>query len=159
MPVVRAPLEVRGNEILRQRQNLGGATIRGFEAESRYRLDDQWSFRGAYLFSDATDDQSFRLPQVARQQGTLGLVYEGPFLVTADLRMIGEAFDDDLNQLSLAAYQIVDLSLRVPVSETVDAYFALENLFDEAYVVGRTPEDTLGTPRIAHGGVHFRLGR
>jgi len=144
--------------IQRQRQNLGSATIGGFEAATTYRFADAWRVRGSYLFSNAiNDDTDLRLPQVARHQGNVGLGYEGPFQATVDLRLVSDAFEDDLNDFVLPSYGILDLSLRVPLSPKLNAYFAVENLLNETYVVRTEPLDVLGTPRIAHGGIEIRL--
>jgi len=149
--------------ITRQRQNIGPATIKGFEAEATARLGpgaSHWQIHGAYLYSNArVDDTGLRLPQVPLHQGYLGLEYDGWANVLVGARFISEQFDDDLNTLPLAGFAVVDVSLRRGLSRHLDFYFSVENLFDEAYPVGRTPIETLGTPRLVHAGLSFRLSR
>jgi outer membrane receptor protein involved in Fe transport len=146
--------------ITRQRQNIGSATIQGFEAEAIYRLGSGWSARGAYLFSDAVVDQTgLDIPQSPKNQGTVGVGYDGRIQLVVDIRLVGDAYDDDLNQLLLPAFNLLDLSLRVPLTSSVAAYFAVENVADEEYVVRLTPIENLGAPRVAHGGIEVRLFR
>ena len=115
--------------------------------------------RGSYLFSDAVyDDTGVRMPQSPKNQGLLGAAYNGRFQLTADFRLVGEAIDD-ATQLPLAAFNLLDFSLRVPLTNKVDAYFAVENLADTEYVVRYTPIENLGAPRVAHGGIEVRLFR
>ena len=146
--------------IRRQRQNLGSATINGLEVEASYVFANEWSLRGGYLLSDSTnDDNGLVLPQASKHQGNVGIGYDGSFQFTADLRLVGDAFDDDLNHRKLPHYSLFDISLRVPVSPKFAVYFAIENLLNEDYVVNTDPLDRLGTPRFAHGGVELRLFR
>ena len=146
--------------IRRQRQNLGSATISGLEVEASYAFANEWSFRSSYLLSDSrNDDSSLMLPQVSKHQGSVGMGYDGSFQFTAELRLVGNAFDDDLNQRELPRYALFDLSLRVPVSPKFAVYVSIENLFNEEYVVRTEPIDRLGTPRFAHGGIELRLFR
>jgi len=144
--------------VQRQRQNLGSATIAGFEASAHYSFASDWTARAGYLFSDAVnDDSDLRLPQVAQHQGNIGIGYRGPVVINADLRFVGDAFEDDLNDFLLPKYAILDFSVRVPIAPKVGLYFAVENAFDEAYVVRTAPLDILGTPRMVHGGVELQL--
>ncbi|HXV65485.1 MAG TPA: TonB-dependent receptor [Vicinamibacteria bacterium] len=159
-PVANVTLGIANGQILRQRQNLGSATIQGLEAEVSYRVADPWQIRGAYLFSDAVvDETGLAIPQVPRHQATFGVFYDGPFQFTADVRVTGEAWDDDRNELLLPAYGVLDLSTRIPLSRRLDLYVAVENVTDTEYVVRLTPLENLGTPRLVHGGIEIRLFR
>ncbi len=159
-PVANVTISSTPALITRQRQNLGSATIQGFEAEVVQQLAAGWSVRGAYIFSDAVvDDTNLDIPQSPRNQGVLGVGYDGRIQVTVDFRLVGDAYDDDLNQLLLPAFNLLDLSLRVPLSKKVEAYFAIENVADTEYVVRLTPIENLGAPRVAHGGIEVRLFR
>ena len=160
-PVANVTISTTPALITRQRQNLGSATIQGFEAEAIRKLGAGWSVRGAYLFSDAVvDDTGLGIPQSPRNQGVVGAGYDGRrFQLTVDFRLVGDAYDDDLNQFLLPAFNLLDFSLRVPLSHQIDAYFAVENVADTDYVVRLTPIENLGAPRVAHGGIEVRLFR
>lgn len=156
--VTNATISVTPQLILRQRQNLGSAVIRGLEAEVRALLGSVWSVWGTYLYSDAeVAETGFRLPQVPRHQGSAGLDYNGPVRVSAYARWAGEQFEDDLNQLDLERYFLLGLNLSRPVSERIELFLAADNLLDRAYAIGRTPIPRLGSPRILQGGLQFRL--
>jgi outer membrane receptor protein involved in Fe transport len=159
-PVANVTISSTPALITRQRQNLGSATIQGFEAEAIQQIGDGWSVRGAYLFADAiVDDTGLQIPQSPRNQGMVGMGYDGRIQFTVDFRIVGDAYDDDLNQLLLPAFNLLDVSLRVPLTPQVAGYFAIENVADEEYVVRLTPIENLGAPRVAHGGIEVRLFR
>jgi outer membrane receptor protein involved in Fe transport len=104
------------------------------------------------------DDTGVRMPQSPKNQGVVGAGYLGRFQLTVDFRLVGEAIDDATQQ-PLTAFNLLDFSLRVPLSNRVDVYFAVENAADEDYVVRYTPVANLGAPRVAHGGIEVRLFR
>jgi outer membrane receptor protein involved in Fe transport len=149
--------------IVRQRQNIGRARIRGAEVELVARLgraDRAIELRAAYLYSDAVDETSGRrLPQVPRHQGHLGVSLEGPVDVEVSTRLVGDQFEDDLNRLLLERFATVDLRVSRRLRRGLEAFVAVENLFDARFAVGRTPIETLGTPRLVHGGIRVTLGR
>ncbi len=152
------------NLILRQRQNAGEATIKGVELEGRFRFAESWQTTLGYLYSDAVfDDTERRIPQTARHQGILGLDYNGLFRLRAEVRWVGRQFDDDLNELSLERFGVVDINASKNVTPSVDLFVQVQNLFDNAYSTrAQRRADgtlllTLGTPRLLHGGIRWRL--
>jgi outer membrane receptor protein involved in Fe transport len=154
-----------GIQILRQRQNLDSATIKGGEAEINYLVADEWRLIGSYLYSDAVnDDTGLQLPQVSKHQGTAAVEYSGRFNLRVDARMVGDAFENDLNdpEQVLESFGVVDVMFRQPVSDRFDVFLGVENLFNEEYAVGFFVGtdgfiDRLGQPRMIHGGIRFRL--
>ena len=158
-PVSNVTVSVSPQLILRQRQNLGSGTIKGGEAEVVRRLASRWALRASYLYSQAVVDETGRLfPQVPRHQGLVGIEYLGPIQFRADGRFLSRQFEDDLNQLPLAGYGVLDLHVRKPLGEQLELFLSVENLFERKYAVGRLPIERLGTPRLIHGGVRLRLG-
>lgn len=159
-PVANVTLSVTPALVLRQRQNLGRARIHGLELQASADLTETWKLNLAYLFSDAAVRPSgLRLPQVARHQASLELAYTGPVTVGLEGRWVGGQFEDDQNLLTLDPFSVFNVILRRPLTDRTDLFFAVENLFDRKYAVGRTPLPTLGTPRIFQAGVHFRLAK
>jgi hypothetical protein len=57
----------------------------------------------------------------------------------------------------LPEYVIVDGLLSRPVSKRIRLFLAVENIFGTEYVVGRTPVEQLGAPRLVHGGLMFNF--
>jgi outer membrane receptor protein involved in Fe transport len=156
-PVGNVTLSTSPTAIVRQRQNIGRATIRGLEAELTARRGRHWRTRAAWLLSDTrVRETGLRIPQVPRHQASLSLGWEGPLHVVADGRYVGPQFDDDRNTLRLGGFVVFDASLRRPVGERFELFVSVENLLDRRYAVGRTPLQTLGTPRLAHAGFRFQ---
>jgi outer membrane receptor protein involved in Fe transport len=56
----------------------------------------------------------------------------------------------------LPGYAMVDLTAARSVTRNVEVFFGVQNLFDEEYIVGTLPT-TIGSPRLAHGGVRIRF--
>ena len=157
-PVANVTLSVSPTLILRQRQNLGSATVKGVEAEISYRWADSWDVWAAYLYSNAgVDDTGLRVPQVPLNQGSAGIGYRGPVQFSVEARFAGEQFEDDRNELALEGFAVVDVWIRRDLTEQVGLFVGVENLFDRIYPVGRTPIETIGTPRLVHGGVQVQL--
>jgi iron complex outermembrane receptor protein len=158
-PVANVTVEVTHEGIFRQRQNLGSADFRGVEMETLFRLSRSWIARGAYLLSrPLIMETGLLVPQVPRHQSNLGLGYFGPIEANAAIRLISNQFEDDLNQLPLKGFGVLDLSFRAPLSDRLYFQLAIENVFDSEYAVARTPVEKLGTPRLIHGGLVFDLG-
>ena len=159
-PVSNVTLSVSPDRISRQRRNAGRARIRGLELEANLQGGRHWEVQAAYLYSHAVfRETGLHLPQVPFQQGSLALQYKGPVMVTAEGRWVASQFEDDRNQLELGRYAVLDLLLLRSVSERFDLFFAIENVLDRQYPVGRTPIESLGTPRLLHGGLHFKFSR
>jgi outer membrane receptor protein involved in Fe transport len=70
-------------------------------------------------------------------------------------RASSEQFDDDLNQFRLEPYAQVDLYASRRVSERVEVYAALENVFNSRYSIGRTPVRTVNSPVNGRVGIRF----
>jgi outer membrane receptor protein involved in Fe transport len=143
--------------ITRQRKNLDRVNADGLEAELRLRPLPRWELQASYLYTDSRVERTgLRVPQVPLNQGSLGITFAGPVAVLLQGRWAGRQFDDDLNQLPLRGYLVADLSLRRPLGDRITVFLSAENLFDEKVVTGRTPLETLGSPRLVQLGVTVR---
>jgi outer membrane cobalamin receptor len=168
-PIANFTLSVTPALITRERRNLGRIRSRGIEAESEFNIARHWRLSAGYLFADATVRQAPQdarlvglwLPQVARHQFTLQTTYTHPRYVTAavQFRALGKQFDDDQNLLPLGSFAVLDLMVARPLLRWLDAFVAVQNLLDERFVVGRTPLETLGMPRLVRGGLRLRWER
>lgn len=151
--------------ITRERQNTDTVRASGTELEADYRPVEGLTISGfaaltASHFHKTPAQpvlQGNRVPQVPVYQVGCGLTYVSHRGLTAStqLRIVGAQFDDDLNQFALRAYAVVDGSASKELRRGVQAFLAVENLFDTDYDVGRTPIRTVGWPRTVRGG--FRL--
>lgn len=150
--------------ITRQRQNLGRTRTDGLEIDASWR-EAAWSMSAGYLFSNARvrsfpaapELEGLRLPQVPRSQISLqGAFDSGTYgQLALQARWVGQQFDDDQNQLALRSFVSVDANFSLPVGPGLRLYLAGENVFDRRYDVGRTPQLTLGPPRIVRLGVQW----
>ncbi len=166
-PVSNFTLTVTPALITRERRNLGRTRSRGVEAEADFNISSYWRISAGYLFADATFRRApqdaglegLRIPQVARHQFTMQTVYAHPRYLTAAMqfRASGRQFDDDQNRLPLGGFAVIDVMVARPIYRNFEAFVAAQNLLDERYAVGRTPIETLGTPRMVRGGVRFRF--
>lgn len=168
-PVANFTLSVTPALITRERRNLGRTRSRGLEAEAEFTPAKHWQITAGYLLVDATVRRAPQnrtleglwVPQVARHQFTLQTAYSHPRFATATLqfRAVGKQFDDDLNQFPLGSFAVVDATVARPLGHGIEAFLAVQNLFNERFVVGRTPLETLGMPRLIRGGLRLRFER
>ncbi len=168
-PITNFTLSVTPALITRERRNLGRTRSRGVETEADFNVSTYWRISAGYLFADAVvrrapQDLTLEglwIPQVPRHQFTLQTVYSNPRYLTAAMqfRASGKQFDDDQNRLPLGGFAVFDVTVARPLARYVEAFVAVQNLFDERYAVGRTPLETLGMPRMVRGGVRFRFER
>jgi outer membrane receptor protein involved in Fe transport len=75
------------------------------------------------------------------------------------VRAVGRQFEDDRNELPLAAFAVVDVLASWRLGRSAEAFAAVENVLDERYDVGFTPVATIGPPRLVRAGLRLRLGR
>jgi len=158
-----------GITICRQKQNLGAARIQGVEASLDWRLARTWILAADYAFIDATvtsapgNDQLIgkRLAQNPLYRAAAGVSYDEPsrFTVGAQVRVLGQQYEDDLNSLPLHEAVLLDAFATWHASRTVDLFLAVNNVLDKTYLVGRAGVDTIGQPFFVHGGLRVQPGR
>jgi outer membrane receptor protein involved in Fe transport len=170
-PIANVTLDANSNPVQRQRQNLGRTRSRGVELDALARLTTTIELSGGYQFVDAVV-RSFpadptnnpplvglELPQIPRHQFTLQARYYNPsgFTLSVQGRFAGSQFEDDLNTAPLGRYFTVDLLVGRSLGHGVEAFAAVENLFNQQYEVGRNPTPTLGPPFLGRVGLRFNL--
>ncbi len=161
-PVASVTLSSTPKLITRQRQNLGRTLSQGVEADAEWH-SSQFEIRAGYQFVNAAV-QSFpanrlleglEVPQVAPHQFSFQTLYRAPHRWTFAVqgRASNRQFDDDLNQFPLDAYFQMDAYASKRVSSRVEAFTAVENIFNSRAVVARTPNINLGSPILARAGI------
>ena len=146
--------------ITRQRDN-GDARTVGSELELEVRATRGVSLTTAWAFNDATftsgELDGRRVPQVPRASGSFGIrAAAGAFAAAANVRLIGEQFDDDRNDFVLGRGSLVDARAGWRWTSRVELFAAVENGFDEELDTGRTPIRTVGGPRLWRAGITLR---
>ncbi len=152
----------------RQRQNLGKARIQGIEADAAWPFARHWSANAAYTYADTrvTDAPGQpqlvgkELPQAPKHVATGSLAFDDPRLVTASaqLRYLGQQYENDVNTQPLGKALLVDLFAAWHATRRIDVFLAVENVLDKTYYVGRAGLDTVGQPRFVHGGLRIQAG-
>jgi outer membrane cobalamin receptor len=153
--ITNVTLSSTATTITRQRQNTGDSESRGFEISIDRRWHD-WRGEASYLYADSRYGTGFRIPQVAKSQGSVGGSYErGRLLASLSLRGVSSQFDDDLNQFRLPGFVTVQASIRERLIKNVSASLEVENLLDRLYYTGYTPNPTIGAPRLIRVGIRW----
>jgi len=173
-PVSNVTLSTVGANVTQQRQNLGRTHIDGIQSDVEYRLGSFVRVSAGYLHDHATVEEFAAnpalvgkfLPQVPRNRGSLHVAYAAPKYATValGLQFVGRQFDDDLNvrtvpgetEPGLPGYTVADLMLSRSVGPNLEAFFGVQNLFDQQLIVGTLPT-TIGAPRLVNGGVRVRF--
>jgi outer membrane receptor protein involved in Fe transport len=150
-----------------ERLNLGRVDTNGVQLGATWRQSDAWSVDLSVLEEEATVASApvapelvgLSLPEVPRWNASLGLTWHPMknLFLTARVRRTGAQFDDDLNQLPLAAATVLDASARVLLSKHAEAFVSVENLGNSQV---ETAHSALGVfniapPRMAGAGARL----
>jgi outer membrane receptor protein involved in Fe transport len=153
--------------ITRERQNTDEVKSSGVEVEGDLRPHPRitLSLFGAFTSAHFAETpaqpvlEGNRIPQVPTYHIGAGVIAETPRVGTLSMqaRFVGDQFEDDLNQLTLENYVVVDVSATRPVTKGLQFFLGVENLFDVEYDVGRTPVRSIGWPRTVRAGLRLFL--
>ncbi len=149
--------------ITKMRANADKMRTAGVELEADVRLSPSWSA----AFTSGIGDAKFKgdtslngndVPQVPSYNVGVSTRYSrNAWQASAQLRVTGPQFEDDLNVYELRRATVFDVFGSRNVGRRLAAFVAVENVFDNHYDVGRTPILTTGLPRTARAGVKFLL--
>jgi outer membrane receptor protein involved in Fe transport len=165
-PISNVTLSVTPSLITRQRQNLGTNRSRGFALSADSRITRGLTLSAGYEFADSTvlhfpadpTLEGLRIPQVARHSFSTQLNFVGPGLTFAlQGRAVGKEYEDDRNQLGLDPYFVLNAYLARQLGDHVQAFAAVENVFNSRYATGRTPIEALGPPVLLRFGLRFEF--
>jgi vitamin B12 transporter len=138
-------------------ENLRLTRAEGVEFTLGLKPVDRLSVVGQYSFVDTKDRETGNeLARRPRHSVSALVDYAWPFGLStgATITHIGDRFDNAANTTRVDGYALVDLRASFPVTERIEVYGRVENLFDERYEVVAT----YGTPgRAAFGGVRIKL--
>ena len=132
--------------------NIDEVESTGLELSGALALSDTLSLSLDYAYIDAEDGDGNALPRLPEHSGDLTLSYApaGPFSGTVLMRYNGSETNTDTTTLD--SWLRVDVTGRYALSERVEVYGRIENLFDEDYqqILG------YGTPGLS-GSLGIRL--
>lgn len=154
----------------RQRRNLGRTEVVGIETGVGVDLGRGFGASAAYLWShgevasapEAPSLDGNRLPQVPRHQGTIALDYDAgeAWRAALEVRIVGQAWDDDANTRSLDRFATVDLFVARKIGRGFEVFAAGENLLDATVQTGRSADGvvSIGAPRLVRAGLRYAFG-
>jgi len=116
--------------------NIARARAQGVEVEAGVEVREGLRLAGVYALVDTEDRATGRdLARRPRHAATLWADWTGPAGVTlgADLRLVSESFDDAANAVRIDGYELLDLRASVPLTDGVELFGRIENVFDADY--------------------------
>ena len=126
--------------------NVGSARAQGFEVELGAAITPTLRAGAAYSYVEATDrtpggaNNGNDLARRPRHAITASLDWisptDGPlhgFALGADIRMVGNSYDNASNFTRLKGYELVTVRASVPLTDHVEIYGRVENLADVRY--------------------------
>jgi len=154
-------------QITRERRNSDEIRAIGAEFEGEFRVSPTVTINGQVTLTNSEFRGSVAtpaiegntVPQVPGWGMATGITWADPDLLTinAQLRASDDAYDDDLNTLVLERYAVVDLFFGRSLVRQLNAFFAVENVFDKEFDTARTPVRSIGWPRTFRAGVRVFL--
>lgn len=137
--------------------NVGRARAKGVELGMQVTNWQGFDVNLAYTYLDATNEiTGARLARRPKSNlyASIDKAWELGLKLGADLRVGGGRYDDTTNTRYVGGNVVVGLRGAFAVTENVEVYGRIENLFDEHYEVVRS----YGTPgRSAYAGVRVRM--
>ncbi len=137
--------------------NVARALSQGVELQGSAALAPGLTVSGNYTYTDAQDRSTGKdLARRPRHTANATVSYQWPIKLSTAvaIRYASRSFDDAANTVALHGYTLVDLRASFPVTEKIEIYGRIENLFDEHYEVA-LHYGTLG--RGAFVGVRARF--
>lgn len=149
-----------------QRLNLDEVRVAGAELAATWHPAETMTVTAGYLYDDTDVLRASvapalvgrQLAEVPRGTATLGASWAAchSITLTPRVRWIGSQFDDDQNQLRLAAAVVADLGAELRLTRQVSLFLTVENLGNARVETARSSTGVVnvGTPRLATGSVH-----
>jgi vitamin B12 transporter len=137
--------------------NVRRTRAEGFELEGAAALGERVRVRAAYTWLKAINRAAGTdLARRPRHALTTSLDWRSPLAdlaLGADLRLVGDSFDDGGNFTRLDGYAVTTLRASLPLGDHLEAFGRIENLFDAKYQVA-AGYGTYG--RSAYGGIRVK---
>ncbi len=117
--------------------NIGRTRAQGFELEGKAQIDARVTVRAAYTYLDATNRATgkdlARRPRHALSASADWLTPFHDLTLGADLRLVGDSFDDRGNFTAIDGHALVTLRASLPLGEHFELYGRVENVADAQY--------------------------
>ncbi|WP_082992452.1 TonB-dependent siderophore receptor [Erythrobacter sp. QSSC1-22B] len=116
--------------------NIAEARAQGLEVELGADIAPALRVAGVYSLLDAENRLSGNdLARRPRHSATLFADWQTPVgaVIGADLRLVGDSFDNAANSVRLEGYEVFDLRASFPLTGALEVFGRVENVFDEEY--------------------------
>lgn len=144
-----------------QSENIDRVSTQGLELELRLRPTARVDIQASYTLTDAVNRSigaNFGKRLALRPEHVTSLTADWSTLwgpsVGASLLLVGDSFDNASNSVRLDGYALVELRAAVPLTDGVELFGRIENLFDTQYETVAS-YGTYG--RSAYAGVRGRF--
>ena len=146
-----------------QRRNVPGLLSTGIESEVEWHPSMMWTVGGGYAFTPTRviapgqPVDGNRAIRSARHTVNTSVAFDAPrwLSVAVEGRHVGPRYDDDLNDVQLDGFWLVNVRLNRAIGHGLTAHLKVENLLDEDFVIARTRAGLadMGAPRWITAGV------
>ena len=137
--------------------NVSRARAEGIELEGGAQVTERFKVQASYTYLTATNRLTGKdLARRPRQLASVSADWTTPLhdlKLGADLRMVGDSFDDRGNFTALDGYGLLTLRASVPLGDHLELYGRVENVTDAAY---QTVSGYGTYGRSAYGGVRVK---
>lgn len=144
-----------------QSENIQRVKAEGVELELNVKPTRNLELAANYSFVDSRDKSvgtTFNnlVARRPRNQANVSIDWTSPVKLKlgASLRMVGDSFDDNANSVRLDGYELASVRASYPLTDNLELYGRVENLFDTDYEVAKGYA-VLG--RAAYAGVRLKL--
>lgn len=137
--------------------NVARARAEGLETSLTLRPVEALIFQAGYSWIDSKNlATGLQLARRPRHSVNASIDYRWPFKLQtgASITHVGDSFDNASNSRRLDGYVVADLRASYPISEHIELYGRIENLFNEQY---ETAYRYGSQPRAAYAGVRLSL--
>ncbi len=138
--------------------NVSRTRAEGIELEGSVQLSDRFAVQGAYTHLAATDRGSGK--DLARRPGNVVSISAdwttplNELKLGADLRMVGDSFDDRGNLTALDGFGLLTLRAAMPLNAQIELYGRIENVTNQRY---ETAAAYGSYGRSAYAGLRVKL--
>ncbi len=124
--------------------NIASTKAKGVELESKVEIEGlevkaNYTYTRTENTSVGSANRGRELARRPKHAANLSATYEWPWDISTGvaLRYVGKTFDNAANSFVLRDYTVIDLRASWSITENVELYGRIENLFDEVYSTTR----------------------
>ena len=146
-----------------QRRNVPGLLSTGIESELEWHPSAMWTFGSGYAFTPTRviapgqPADGKKAIRAARHTVNTSVAFDAPrwLSVAVEGRHVGPRYDDDLNEVQLDGFWLVNVRVNRAIGHGLTAHLKVENLLNEEFEIARTRAGLadMGAPRWITAGV------